>query len=368
MSNSGCNKNVPGLLVFSAMASLFTRPDSKYWWISFKITEVRERVSTKIPHDDRETPGKHSPVWDLLEEKNRIERAIARGEAVDPCQTGRAPILAWVGEFLDTLDVGPSSLDRYESGLRNFTDWCGSRYKYLAQVSGSVAVKYFTSISGWAKNSKRAQRTLLTKFYDEAKRRGRVDFKFNPFESVVIKRSEPGSKAKHVLSFQEIQTILQSDMPAWLKVVAQFCLYTGSRGDNLKDLRWDDIQFEPWPVISFSRSKTTAYSVPMHPDLATCLKSAHVPELDEPYVFHELRGKSDAYLSNTFARWMKRLEIPATLHCLRHTCNTRLIESGVPKEHAMAILNHSSATVNDIYTHADAAGLIGEIGKLNYGT
>ena len=273
--------------------------------------------------------------------------------------------MEWCETFLQTIDVSERSQDRYAASLKSFTDWCGNRYGKLSHISGTVAVRYFDSISGWAKNTRKAQKSLLSKVWEEAKIRGLVEFRSNPFHEVAIKRG-PGSRVKNVLSDEDIAKIMQSKMPHWLKLATWVCLYTGCRGDNLKDLKWSDIS-EGTKTISFRHSKTTAYTVPIHRNLRIMLHFNYCLG-GGGFLFPKLQGKSDAYLSNTFARWMKRIGVSATLHCLRHTCNSRLISSGVSKQDAMSILNHSSATVNDIYTHADSQKLIGQIEKLNYGT
>lgn len=354
------------------MASLYKRPDSRFWQISYKICDVRTRESTYFEHDGREKPLATSKVLDLLDRRKAQERAYRRGESVD-IAPARVKIQDWCVEWLDLADIEESSRTRYQTGIRSFLKFCDGRHTYLSTISRGVCARYFDSLAGWAPNSLKSHKALLKQIWDAARARDYVRYEVSPWESVVIKRSQSRSD-KHVLTNEEIQTIMESDVPAWLKLATQICLYTGCRGDNLKDLVWSQIHFEPFAVIIFHRSKTGGYSVPMHPELAKHLRVACVgdimtgEEIGDLFVFPELRGKTDAYLSNTFSRAMKRLKIPATLHCLRHTCNTRLLQSGVSKEHAMAILNHSSATVNDIYTHVSAAALVPEVMKLSYGT
>jgi len=70
-------------------------------------------------------------------------------------------------------------------------------------------------------------------------------------------------------------------------------------------------------------------------------------------------------------QWERALEVAGIddfhWHDLRHTFNTRLIMGGVDKGAAMMLMNHTSGTVNDIYTHADARRLADKITVLDFG-
>jgi integrase len=159
---------------------------------------------------------------------------------------------------------------------------------------------------------------------------------------------------------------------ALLNAVVTLALNTALRKNEIRTLRWSQIDFEKRTVM-VGRAKTQAGSgrvIPLNqPAFEALVKWAGrlVESSAEDYVFpaceaagierrHPDRGRIDP--SKPIKSWrsawraaLKRAGLQLRFHDLRHTCITKLAESLVSEQTLMAISGHVSRKMIEHYSH-----------------
>lgn len=137
----------------------------------------------------------------------------------------------------------------------------------------------------------------------------------------------------------------------------QFLANTGLRRTELSHLKWADVHGTTLHVISQQGARTKSAKwrpVVMVPAAQEALK--RFPRTSE-YV---LTGTSAKRLTDLFHAALLKAEIAppiGSLHCLRHTFCTRLVQQGVPLRAVQVLAGHSSVTITENYAHIDQSYL-----------
>lgn len=340
------------------MANIYKRPRSPFWWISYTSGSSRIRVSTGVRHDGRKQPAKDSPV---LEIRRVIEERMARAKFGAAPMLEHKPVADYLASYLTTLQgVRANSLKRYQFMVNAFTGWAASDgVTTVADVTYPVASRYvaFRRASGIGAATQRGEVRFLNAAWAEAKKLHHCDFEENPWTfSFKLERHEPDP-----FTDAELAAILAQPMPAWLRLSVDIALYTGARISSIKGLRWEDINHE---AIHFRTSKTTRFTIPLHPRLLAILDPLRGTG---PVLPSEVLSKVDGYISQMFKLVCQRAKVPrGHFHLFRHTFISRLALAGVEQRVTQLLANHASGDVHRHYTHANAAALAPHLGRLTY--
>jgi site-specific recombinase XerD len=130
----------------------------------------------------------------------------------------------------------------------------------------------------------------------------------------------------------------------------------GLRRSEIVTLRWEDIQFEEHK-IHIKQSKGNKDRIVMLPySIVTYLKHYHTLTPSDDWVFPG-QYKGEALSASTVQKVMKNavtkagLEKKVTVHTLRHSFATHLLEGGTDIRYIQQLLGHSSIKTTMIYTH-----------------
>lgn len=170
----------------------------------------------------------------------------------------------------------------------------------------------------------------------------------------------PSYKSKNVgvrLTNDEIRLLLTSEDKHYLKIkdVVIFALYTGMRRSNIVGLKWDHIDLSTKTItIPADDFKTgQIHRIPILPQVLEIL--GRQIGKHETYVFVQPNGTqfNNNDMSKRFRLLTPKIGIKRRIrfHDLRHTCGTRLVESGVLLEAVKEYLGHSSSRTTEKYLH-----------------
>ncbi len=135
--------------------------------------------------------------------------------------------------------------------------------------------------------------------------------------------------------------------------------YTGARRSEIARKFIGDVRGLKWKHIDWMRNQITLYSkrkekrTPMIPRLRDLLldrKRALGEQFDpEAHVISLVRDTLTDYFGKAKAK--AGVSKPGSVHILRHTAATKLLETGANIREVQEFLGHSSITTTEIYTH-----------------
>lgn len=186
----------------------------------------------------------------------------------------------------------------------------------------------------------------------------------NPVKSIG-KFKEIPRKVSRFFSKEEVQTIMNlcSD---FYRDLFTFMLYTGMRKDDIRFLKWENIDLDN-EIIKFQSRKTGApQSIHIHSKVRKVL-TIRLQGPKSEYIFCNEDGTvfSGHTWYNYFKRLLKRAGIPnASLHTWRHTFASWLAMEGVDLLRISKLLGHKDIKTTQIYAHLSPGYTKESINKL----
>ena len=163
------------------------------------------------------------------------------------------------------------------------------------------------------------------------------------------------SKSVDRLSKEEIKRVINNCPNDDIKFYILLCLLTGCRPAEIKNLKWDDVNWVKqtisiWPT---TRNKS-GRQIPIHPMLKGLLKeNKNSSERISPY-------KSADSTRHSFGVIQKRTGIKVNSYILRKTFSSLLSEGGVETSRIALISGNSPVVCNNNYLNVDGSAFINE--------
>ncbi|TXG34860.1 tyrosine-type recombinase/integrase [Seonamhaeicola maritimus] len=188
-----------------------------------------------------------------------------------------------------------------------------------------------------------------------------IDFKGIEIDDMHIKRPDKDKKLPNVMSKDEIKTLFHVTKNLKHKTLLSLVYSAGLRIGEALSLRPKDIDFERGLIhIKSAKGRKDRY---------TLLSQGLIPLL-ETYLNHYspkyylFEGRDSEQYSQVSARQVLKKSLLkagikkyATLHTLRHSFATHLLESGTDIRYIQDLLGHNSPKTTMIYTHVSTTSL-----------
>jgi integrase len=170
-----------------------------------------------------------------------------------------------------------------------------------------------------------------------------------------VKRLKVDNRRTRILTDDEQRRVIAA-APRKMRLLITLVLITGARVGELLDLRWENITDG---ALTFLETKNgRVRRIPLSPAVEAVLEA--LPR-QNPHVFTNAKTQ-DRYTVNgarhVFRRAVRRAGITSsdiTLHTLRHTALSRMIDQGFDDYTVMEISGHSSTRMLARYTHPTEA-------------
>ena len=165
----------------------------------------------------------------------------------------------------------------------------------------------------------------------------------------------------NVLSKEEVKAIL--DAPYNLKHRAMLAMIysCGLRRGELLNLTKFDIDSKRMVVIIRMAKGKKDRIVPLSPKILNLLRDYYKSYNPKEFLFEGQSGGkySEKSLENVFKQslFKARNKKPVTLHWLRHSYATHLLESGTDLRYIQDLLGHKSSKTTEIYTHVSTKNI-----------
>ncbi len=256
-------------------------------------------------------------------------------------------------EHLIRIRYSPATVKTYESQMRNFLSFIHPRT--IQDISDEMIKKFLEYLVVTRKVSISTQNTAINaiKFYLERVHHGERKVYF-------VDRPLSETKLPEILSEEEVMAILRSAENVKHKTMLYAIYSAGLRRSELINLMPND--------IDRSRNVIRVRGGKGKKDRETLLSKTLLVLLDQYYekyqprkwIFEGADGKSysESSLQKVFATALAKSGIKkgATLHTLRHSFATHLLEHGTDLRYIQALLGHNSSKTTEIYTHVTKKG------------
>jgi integrase len=166
--------------------------------------------------------------------------------------------------------------------------------------------------------------------------------------------------------------VLGPDASRVMSLAIVFLLDTGCRLSELLKVRWGSIsEIRGTTYVLFEDRKAGDN---LRLPLTSRAREAIEALLEDRYWMRRVRGadlddkrcrSAQNWMTHGFARVRDDARLPdVSLHTLRHTCASRLVQAGVNLYEVRKMLGHSSITVTERYSHLAPDGLAGVVSVL----
>lgn len=176
---------------------------------------------------------------------------------------------------------------------------------------------------------------------------------------LVLPQVRKPKRLPRVLSQEQIARLLRNCCSLFDKTLLAIIYDCALRVSEACRLRWDDICFDRRKLFVFQGKGRKDRYVPVSDQMLVVLKAYHKKYPSDDYVFKSHGGKTEpqritpgyvrVILKNALAR--VALDHNITIHDLRHSAATHLLENGENIVHVQKRLGHARLTTTMVYLH-----------------
>lgn len=177
-----------------------------------------------------------------------------------------------------------------------------------------------------------------------------------------IHRPKTPKLLPNVLSKEEIKAILNAHTNVKHKAMLSMIYSCGLRRSELLNMKFSDIDSKRNIVLIRQGKGRKDRITPLSPKILDLLRDYYVVFKPEKWLFEgQFAGEqySENSLQAVLKQALKKVQItkPVTLHWLRHSYATHLLESGTDLRYIQELLGHNSSRTTEIYTHVSTKSL-----------
>jgi integrase/recombinase XerD len=257
--------------------------------------------------------------------------------------------------WLRSKRYSESTIKTYVNALRSFLLF--NKQKSISEINNEDVIIYnnlFLLKNGLSSSYQNQVVNAIKLFF-----KTQVDILINPD---LVHRPKRERLLPNVLSKEEIKLILNA--PRNIKHKAMLCLLysCGLRRSELLNLKLTHIDSKRKLVIIKQSKGKKDRVVPLSEKIILLLQEYY--KLYRPFSWlFEGQNKGEQYNERSIANVLKQaltianIKKPVSLHWLRHSYATHLLENGTDLRYIQEILGHKSSKTTEIYTHVSTKSL-----------
>jgi integrase/recombinase XerD len=172
----------------------------------------------------------------------------------------------------------------------------------------------------------------------------------------LIHRPKPEKQLPNVLSKEEVKQILDAHSNLKHKVMLSLIYSCGLRRSELLNLKPLDIDSKRGIIIIRQAKGKKDRIAPLSEKILAMLREYYKIYYPKTWLFegqHANEQYDERSISNVLKQALDKCKItkPVSLHWLRHSYATHLLESGTDLRYIQELLGHKSSKTTEIYTH-----------------
>jgi integrase/recombinase XerD len=178
----------------------------------------------------------------------------------------------------------------------------------------------------------------------------------------MIERPRREKRLPHVLSKDEVKLIIECMNNIKHRAMLSMIYACGLRRSELLHIKLTDIDSKRGVVVIRQSKGKKDRIVPIGDKLLELLRTYYKTNRTKVYLF-EGQNPGEPYSERSLQLVLKaavdkvNIKKPVTLHWLRHSYATHLLESGTDLRYIQELLGHNSSRTTEIYTHVSTRNL-----------
>lgn len=289
--------------------------------------------------------------------------------------------------------LGDETFDRYSNTIEDFITFIGDGSTLADLTHARVAAfRDAEHASGKGIRTTNNGVAVLAQAFDEAVKLRLLDV--NPARGLSLKGEKRAAQKRNAFTFEQFTQLIRCTGAAYLagknpkkrgnhpewQIFLMLAGYTGGRQQEVAKIRWRDID-TAGRRIQLGRTKSgDEHWVPLHPALASYLKSLKQPANRDTFVMPFIAGLNRRHVSFVFRmNILPRIGIVQpyadkegkgrelakySIHSIRHSLATWLNEAGVSEMMRMRLIGHEDEDVSRGYTHTEIEQAAAELAKV----
>ncbi|QBZ97575.1 tyrosine-type recombinase/integrase [Flavobacterium sangjuense] len=294
-------------------------------------------------------------VWHLPDtEVYRKQFGLALREESMPSTEGAEGILKFK-RYLQSKRYSESTIKTYSEALKSFLVFY--RLKDLSEIDNDDVIRY--------NNDYILKNRLSSSYQNQIVNAIKLFFKITQNRLIDIEKIHRPKRAKvlpNVLSKEEVKKILEAHSNLKHKTMLSLIYSCGLRCGELLALQPVHIDSKRNIVLLKNSKGKKDRIAPLSPKILNMLREYFIAYKPKVYLFEgQVEGKP--YDSRSLQMVLKQALVkaqigkPVTLHWLRHSYATHLLESGTDLRYIQELLGHNSSKTTEIYTHVSTKSI-----------
>ena len=294
-------------------------------------------------------------VWHLPDtEENRKRFSISLASASLPSEEGIAQLEVFK-RWLRSKRYSENTVKTYSDALKSFFVYY--KLKAISEMSNDDVIAY--------NNDYILKNNLSASFQNQIVNAIKLYFYKVQDKKMEVEKIHRPKRAKvlpNVLSKEEIKMILEAHSNIKHKVMLSLMYSCGLRRSELLNLKPVDIDSKRGIVIIRQGKGKKDRIVPLSGKILEMLRPYYTAYKPVVWLF-EGEKTGEKYSEQSLVSILKQalqktgIKKPVSLHWLRHSYATHLLESGTDLRYIQELLGHSSSKTTEIYTHVSTKSI-----------
>lgn len=259
-------------------------------------------------------------------------------------------------QWMEHKRYSESSIRTYTKAIRIFLRFI--QPKKTAEITNDDMVRFVHQYM--------IPRKLSQSYQNQAVNAARLFFRTIQGSKVIteqIDRPRREHKLPNVLSKEEVAAILKASQNQKHRTMLSLIYACGLRRGELLNLRLENIDSKRHFLIILNAKGKKDRVIPISDKIITMLREYFKAFRPKIWLF-EGQEKGEQYSETSLQKVLKnaltiaKIKKPVSLHWLRHSYATHLLEAGTDLRYIQELLGHRSSKTTEIYTHVTEKSLL----------
>jgi site-specific recombinase XerD len=257
---------------------------------------------------------------------------------------------------LETKRYSPKTIATYKQLFEEFINYYPDKLiDEITEPEIISYVRYLVQLRGIS-SSYQNQAINSIKFYYEKVKGGKRKL----YE---LERPIREQKLPTVLSIEEVQTMIKVTTNVKHKTIIMLCYSAGLRLSELLNLRVEDVDSDRMQLlIKGGKGKKDRYTL-LAEKLLPLLRKYYQEYMPKEYLIEGVNGGqySERSIQAIVKEALHKAKVTkhASVHTLRHSFATHLLENGTDLRYIQSLLGHGSSKTTEVYTHVTSKAFSG---------